>query len=171
MVLMLHKTRELLIKQRTMNVNALRGHLAEFGIIAAKGIGRIDELVELAESDTALPDAARAAVKILAGQIADLDKSLDSIEEKIAAAHEASEMSRLLVEIPGIGKLSLGDRGEPTGAWCVQIGARFFRLAWPCAAAKLERRQANAWGHHQKGQPVLKETACLGGDLAPQGRA
>ena len=41
---MLHKTRELLVKQRTMSVNALRGHLSEFGIIAAKGIGRVDEL-------------------------------------------------------------------------------------------------------------------------------
>jgi transposase len=64
--LMLHKTRELLVKQRTMSVNALRGHLSEFGIIAAKGIGRVDELLELAASDTTLPDVARAAVKVLA---------------------------------------------------------------------------------------------------------
>jgi transposase len=39
--LMLHKTRELLIKQRTMGINALRGHLSEFGIVAAKGTGRV----------------------------------------------------------------------------------------------------------------------------------
>lgn len=44
-ILMLHRTRELLIKQRTMSVNALRGHLAEFGIVVAKGIGRVDELL------------------------------------------------------------------------------------------------------------------------------
>jgi transposase len=48
-MLMLHKTRELLVKQRTMSVNALRGHLSEFGIVAAKGIGRVDELLDLAE--------------------------------------------------------------------------------------------------------------------------
>ena len=59
--LMLHKTRELLVKQRTMSVNALRSHLSEFGIIAAKGIGRIDELLELAEKDATLPNAAKAA--------------------------------------------------------------------------------------------------------------
>jgi transposase len=47
--LMLHKTRELLVKQQTMSVNALRSHLSEFGIIIAKGIGRIDELLKLAE--------------------------------------------------------------------------------------------------------------------------
>ena len=62
---MLHKTRELLVKQRTMSVNALRGHLSEFGIIAAKGIGRVDELLDLVESDTALPNASRASAKVL----------------------------------------------------------------------------------------------------------
>jgi transposase len=49
-VLMLHKTRELLVKQRTMSVNALRGHLAEFGLVVAKGISRVGELLELADS-------------------------------------------------------------------------------------------------------------------------
>ena len=49
--LMLHKTRELLIKQKTMSVNALRGHLFEFGVVAAKGVGRVDERIEKAESD------------------------------------------------------------------------------------------------------------------------
>ena len=62
--LMLHKTRELLVKQRTMSVNALRGHLSEFGIIAAKGIGRVDELLDLVESDTTLPNAARPSSPI-----------------------------------------------------------------------------------------------------------
>ena len=49
--MMAHKTRELLIKQRTMSVNALRGHLAEFGVVAAKGISHIEELVERAAAD------------------------------------------------------------------------------------------------------------------------
>ena len=60
-VLMLHKTRELLVKQRTMSVNALRGHLAEFGIVAAKGIGHVDELLALAQADAALPQIAKSA--------------------------------------------------------------------------------------------------------------
>jgi transposase len=103
--LMLHKTRELLVKQRTMSVNALRGHLSEFGIIAAKGIGRVDELLDLAASDTTLPGAARAAVKVLALQLEGLDKSIDDLEDEIASAHAQSEMSRLLDGVPGIGKL------------------------------------------------------------------
>jgi transposase len=49
-----------------MSVNALRGHLSEFGIVAAKGIGRVDELLDLAESDATLPAAAKASVNILA---------------------------------------------------------------------------------------------------------
>jgi len=103
--LMLHKTRELLVKQRTMSVNALRGHLSEFGIIAAKGIGRVDELLELAGSDTTLPDAARAAVKVLALHLEELDKSIDDLDDTIASAHAQSETSRLLDEVPGVGKI------------------------------------------------------------------
>lgn len=103
--LMLHTTRELLVKQRTMSVNALRSHMAECGIIVAKGVGRVDELLELADKDAMLPDAARAAVKVLAQTLEGFDKSLDALEKEIANAHAQSEMSRLLVEVPGIGKL------------------------------------------------------------------
>jgi transposase len=83
-----------------------RGHLAEFGIIAAKGIGRLDELLELAEKDAALPSAARKAARVLSGQIEDLDTSLADLEAEIAAVHAASATSRLLGEVPGIGKLT-----------------------------------------------------------------
>ena len=103
--LMLHKTRELLVKQRTMSVNALRGHLSEFGIIVAKGIGRVDELLDLVESDTTLPNAARAGVKILAQALDGLDKAIDDLEDEITNAHAQNEMTRLLYKVPGIGKI------------------------------------------------------------------
>ena len=74
-MLMAHKTRDLLIKQRTMGVNALRGHLAEFGIIAAKGIGHVEELIEKA-ADAGLPEMARAALSVLVGQLAALDGAI-----------------------------------------------------------------------------------------------
>ena len=67
---MLHRARQLLIKQQTMSVNALRGHLAEFGIVASKGIGRVDELVEKAENDATLPSAATAALKLFVQHLA-----------------------------------------------------------------------------------------------------
>jgi transposase len=104
-VLMLHKTRELLVKQRTMAVNALRGHLAEFGIVAAKGIGRVDELLALAKADAALPHIAGAAVACMAQHLEGLDLSIETVDEEITKAHRQNPTSRLLDEIPGIGTL------------------------------------------------------------------
>ena len=104
-VLMLHKTRELLIKQRTMSVNALRGHLAEFGLVVAKGIGRVSELLELANADESLPEAAKDAVKLLALHLEGLDRSIDAVEDKIAAANAGSRTSQLIDQIPGVGPL------------------------------------------------------------------
>ena len=104
-VLMLHKTRELLVKQRTMGVNALRGHLAEFGLVVAKGIGRVDELLALAQADAALPRIAKSAVECLARHLEGLDQSIEAVEDDIASAHGQNPASRLLDEIPGIGTL------------------------------------------------------------------
>ena len=89
--LMLHKTRELLIKQQTMSINALRGHLSEFGIVVAKGIGRVGELLELAKADGTLPEAAAAAVKVLAQHLEMLDKAIDDLEKQIGRAHAQNE--------------------------------------------------------------------------------
>ncbi|MBI3275660.1 MAG: IS110 family transposase, partial [Methylocystis sp.] len=127
--LMLHKTRELLIKQRTMSVNALRGHLSEFGLVAAKGIGHAGELIETAESDAALPDTAKAVVKVFAQQLAAIDASIDALEQEIAGVHAQSEMSQLLAGAPGVGKIiataivasvpdaSVFKRGRDFSAW------------------------------------------------------
>ena len=103
--LMLHKTRELLVKQRTMIVNALRGHLSEFGLIAAKGVQRVHELVALAQGEEGLPEAARQAVAVLAEQSEQLEGSIDGLEKKIAQSSAASPMARLLKEIPAVGPL------------------------------------------------------------------
>lgn len=102
--LMQHKTRDLLIKQRTMCVNALRGHLAEFGVVVAKGVGRVEELLELARQDATLPQAARSCVEILAATLESLAQSIDEIDEKIAAACAQSDICRLLDGVPGVGK-------------------------------------------------------------------
>jgi transposase len=104
-LLMLHKTRDLMVKQRTMSVNALRGHLSEFGLIAAKGIHRIKDLLALAETDDRLPHAAREATRILAAEIKGLDARIEELEGKIATASASNPMSRLLDEIPAFGPL------------------------------------------------------------------
>ena len=103
---MLHKTRDLLVKQRTMAVNALRGHLAEFGVVAAKGIGRVDELLALAKRHAALPPVAEpTAVTCMAQHLEALDLSIGAVDEEIAKAHRQNPVSRLLDEIPGVGTL------------------------------------------------------------------
>src|SRR5271168_23765 len=105
-ILMLHKTRELLIKQQTMSVNALRGHLAEFGIVAAKGIGRVDELIEKAENDATLPAAAMTALTVFVQHLKAIDASIANLDRRIAIAHAQSEASQLLAGIPGVGKIT-----------------------------------------------------------------
>lgn len=104
-VLMLHKTRELMVKQRTMSVNALRSHLAEFGLVVAKGVRRIAELSALAENDASLPEEARDAAKTLALHIESLTQSIDALERKIAKASADNRTRRLLDRVPGVGPL------------------------------------------------------------------
>jgi transposase len=103
--LMLHKTRELLVKQRTMTVNALRGHLSEFGLIAPKGIHRVEDLLALAEADETLAEEARQATAMLASHIHGLDEKIDGLEKTIARASAKNQTSRLLDDIPAFGPL------------------------------------------------------------------
>ena len=101
--LMLHKTRDLLIRQRTMLINALRGHLGEYGIVAARGpIGVRTALASVRERRDELPPAAVAALEAVAHQLAGLDEAISGLERRILAWHQASETSRRLATIPGI---------------------------------------------------------------------
>jgi len=104
-VLMLHKTRDLLVKQRTMSVNALRGHLSEFGLIAAKGVHKVKELIALALADADLPAEAKEAASLLASHGEGLDAKIDALEKRIARSSANNPVSRLLVEIPAIGPI------------------------------------------------------------------
>ncbi len=107
-VLMLHRTRELLVRQRTMLVNAIRAHMAEFGIVAPVGIPRVKELLAvIADADDArLPPAARACLEALARQFLCLDAEILAAEKRIHAWHRSSEVSRRLETIPGIGPIT-----------------------------------------------------------------
>lgn len=107
-VLMLHRTRELLVRQRTMLVNALRGHMAELGIIAPQGIARVADLVAvLMREDTAsVPALARQALLGLAAELEALGARVDDIEAAILAWHKDNETSRRLATIPGIGPIT-----------------------------------------------------------------
>jgi transposase len=101
---MLHRSRDLLVRQRTMLINALRAHLAEFGVIGARGAGRVEELVTLIDSgDARVPDLARRALVPLVAQLHASEAQIDALDAEILKWHRASETSRRLATIPGVG--------------------------------------------------------------------
>jgi len=106
-VLMLHRSRAILMRQRTMTVNALRGHLAEFGIVAGQGSKGLWGLVERVfgnDAENALvPPATRIALGALVSQIRHLQVEIRRIEAELLAWHKTSEASRRLETIPGVG--------------------------------------------------------------------
>jgi transposase len=104
-VLMLHRTRDLLVRQRTMLVNAIRAHLAEFGIVAAQGRRKVKELITGLDN-TEVPELARLALWQIADQIDECDKHIDVLERRILAWHKSDEASCNLATIPGIGPIT-----------------------------------------------------------------
>ena len=107
-VLMLHRARELLVRQRTMLINALRGHCGEFGIVAAQGAPKVAALIEVIEKpeDDRLPALAREALGFLVGQLRMVQAQIRGLEKKLMAWHRASEASRRLEAIPGVGVIT-----------------------------------------------------------------
>ncbi len=107
-VLALHRVRSLLVRQRTATINALRGLLTEFGVVAGKGTQRIGDLNERMGklSIEVLPDEAREALTCLFNQIDDLGLRLHAMERRIIAWHRASEASQRLASAPGVGPIT-----------------------------------------------------------------
>jgi transposase len=107
---MIYKVRELLVRQRTQLINALRSHLAEMGIVAAKGVGKLDDLVAIVRdpNDGRLPPPARLALQELASQIATLEARIDPMQQEISSQVGSSEAGRRLVGIPGVGPIVAG---------------------------------------------------------------
>src|SRR5215468_800393 len=87
--LMQHRTRDLLLRQRTQVINALRAHLAELGIVAAQGREGLKTLLEIIAkgADERLPADARASLIVLAGQLQALQTMIAAIEKRIITQH------------------------------------------------------------------------------------
>ncbi len=107
-VLVLHRSRELLVRQRTMLINAVRGHCAEFGMIVPQGARRAVELVEqVRQSEVALlPDIARSTLLMLADQLAALALQIHALERRLLTWHRQDKASQRLATIPGVGLIS-----------------------------------------------------------------
>ncbi len=107
-IVMLHRTRDLLVRHRTMLANALRGHLAEFGVVGAKGFWRLEELVAMARTTPAsqLPEMARECIETIVVQLEALGERTSAVERSIQEWHRRNEASQRLETIPGIGVIT-----------------------------------------------------------------
>ncbi len=103
--LMLHRTRQLFIRQQTSVINATRAHMAEFGIIAAVGRKGVQQLLAIATdaSDQRVPERARACVAALGAQLRALKAQILEFDRRIMVWHRSNETSRRLDELPGVG--------------------------------------------------------------------
>jgi transposase len=103
-ILILHRSRHLLVRQRTAQVNAMRAHLAEYGVVAPKGREHVRELVDvLNRGKDLLPELARQTLILLATMIEGLSMQIRKIEVALMAWHRADPTCRRLETIPGIG--------------------------------------------------------------------
>lgn len=106
-VLMQHKAREMLVAQRTQLLNALRGHLAEVGVIAAQGTCHMRSLGALIhEGHADIPPDVRASLLPLVTQITHLDEAIRAIDTAIASGAKADPVANRLMTIPGIGPVT-----------------------------------------------------------------
>ena len=151
--LMLHRTRDLLMRQRTQVINALRAHMAELGIVAAQGREGIKELLKIIarEEDARLPVDAHASLVVLATGLQALQTMIRSIEKRIVVQHRSNEASRRLQTIPGIGIIGA------TAIAATVPDPKVFRSGRDLAAwIGLVPREGSTGGKHKLG-PISKQ--------------
>lgn len=103
------RTRDLLVRQRTQLINAIRGHLTEYGWIAPKGPSHVARLADLIEEEamaSSLPEAARPMFRVMLEFLAELNGKIADLDNEIARRAREDEVSRRLMTIPGIGPIS-----------------------------------------------------------------
>lgn len=155
-ILALHRTRGLLVRQRTMAANALRSGLAEFGIVAAQGNKGLRKLMqELAAEDCPIPEAARVALSVLAVQWENLDGAVGDLERRITRIARQQEAARRLMEIPCVGPLGASAAVAKVPDASVFRTARDF-VAW----VGLTPRQKGTGGKQHSGA-ISKQGDCM----------
>jgi hypothetical protein len=189
-IAMAHRARDLLIKNRTMLVNALRGHLAEFGhfsgalphvallerTVAAKGLAKLPDLIKIVSlaPKAALPDMVRATLSGFLDAILLIGEELAAIERRLMAWHKTDAQSQRLATAPGIGLIGA------TALSALVPDAKLFkacprgggerppsrRLAWACAQARGHRRQDKPRAHLEGGRPLSPPPFGAWGHLA-----
>src|SRR6266536_636060 len=154
--LMLHRVRDLLMRQRTQVINALRAHLAELGITAAQGTAGLKELLKIiaSDADERLPVDAHASLVVLAAELQAMQTLVGSLENHGAASGERGKQAA--GDHPRY-RFHRGDRdrGDGHGPDGIPVGARFRGLDWARAAPRFDRRQAEARADLQAGRSLF----------------
>src|SRR5262249_20427624 len=102
------RTRDLLVRQRTQLINAIRGHLTEYGWIAPKGPSHLAAIADLIEEDdmaNSLPEAAHVMFRLMLDLFAGLNSKIADLDKEIARRAREDEVSRRLMTIPGLGPI------------------------------------------------------------------
>ena len=103
---MLYRTRGLLVQQRTQTVNALRGHLAEFGLVAARGVANVEQLWQaLAERADTLPDPVVPTAGLLFDRVSELNAQIGELDRQIRSLVREDEELKRLMTIPGVAEI------------------------------------------------------------------
>ena len=149
--LMLHRTRQLFIRQQTSVINAIRAHMAEFGIVAPVGRKGVEQLLDVVADarDRRVPEVARACIAALGAQLRLLKAQILEFDRRILAWHRSNETSRRLDELPGVGPaLATALVASVADAKAFRSG-RLLSLDRARAEATLERGQGQTRQYQQ----------------------
>ena len=140
------RQREMLVGQRTQAINALRGHAAEFGVIAAKGSNNVEILLSTLSDHPVIPGMAKAMFEQMGGHVADLDIKIQAIDRQLLEQHKANETSQRLAAIPGIGPITAITMALSVNPASFESGRHF--AAW----LGLTPREHSTGGKHRMGR-------------------
>jgi transposase len=155
--LAIHRVRETLVAQKTQLINALRAHLAEFGIVALRGAGKVSQLTAVLADleDTRVPALARSVLQGLVDQLRDTERRVEDLDARLAEQAREDKVCQRLMTIPGIGPITatalaatVGDAtvfesGRHLAAWLGLVPRQTY------SGGKVARRRLNRGGNRQ----------------------
>jgi len=140
------KHRELMVNQRTQAINALRGHAAEFGIVAAKGCANVTALLAVLSAEEMIPAIAKAMFEQMGRHVTDLEAKIDELERQLLEQHKANAVSARLAAIPGVGPITAITMALTVNPTNFETGRHF--AAW----LGLTPREHSTGGKHRLGR-------------------
>jgi len=150
---MVFRTRDLLVRQRTQLINALRGHLAEYGWVAPRGKAQMAMLADLLDEDemaSSLPERARAMFRIMTDTLAELGGRIADLDKEIARRAREDEVATVDDNPWHRANRYYRDRGAGASCRYVQQRPRLCCVAGPRSAPALDGRQSRSWAASRK---------------------